>query len=187
MLRYTYIACLVNLGTLWRWVVNCFAPGEGAPVSLRIGGCVGSRDCLDVLEKIKMCWYCRRTGRDRSVGRATRYGLDGPGIESRLGRDFPYPSRPSLGATHYLLQWVPGIFAGRKAAEAWRWPPTLSSAKAKKGAGLYLLFPSRPSWPVRGWNLPSSAGSQTACMIVKLQYVTSVRNGHNEGHLRVYY
>ena len=33
-------------------------------------------------------------GRDSSVGIATRYGLDGPGIESRWGRDFPHPSRP---------------------------------------------------------------------------------------------
>jgi len=35
-------------------------------------------------------------GRDSSVGIVTRYGLDGPGIESRLGRDFPQPSRPAL-------------------------------------------------------------------------------------------
>ena len=57
-LLYTYAACLVNLGPLWWWVLtsraNCFAPGEGAPFSLRIGSCVGSRDCFDVLEKIKM-------------------------------------------------------------------------------------------------------------------------------------
>jgi hypothetical protein len=84
--------------------VNCFAPGEGAPVSLRIGGYVGSRGCLDVLEKIKMCWYCQRSGRDRPVDMATRCGLDGPGIESRLGRDFPYPSRPSLGPIQPLVQ-----------------------------------------------------------------------------------
>jgi hypothetical protein len=25
-------------------------------------------------------------------------GLDGPGIESMWGRDFPHPSRPTLGA-----------------------------------------------------------------------------------------
>ena len=30
-------------------------------------------------------------GRDRSLCTATRYGLDGPGIESRRGRDFPHP------------------------------------------------------------------------------------------------
>ena len=36
------------------------------------------------------------TGRDNSVGTATRYGLDGPGIESRWGRDFPQLSRQFL-------------------------------------------------------------------------------------------
>ena len=36
-------------------------------------------------------------GRDSSVGIATRYDLDGPGIESRWGRGFPHPSRPALG------------------------------------------------------------------------------------------
>jgi len=38
-------------------------------------------------------------GRDSVVDTATRYGLDGPGIESRWGRDFPHPSRPALGPT----------------------------------------------------------------------------------------
>ena len=28
----------------------------------------------------------------------TRYGLDVPGIESRLGQDFPHPSRATVGA-----------------------------------------------------------------------------------------
>jgi hypothetical protein len=36
-------------------------------------------------------------GQDSSVGIATRYGLEGPGIESRRGRDFPHPSRPVRG------------------------------------------------------------------------------------------
>jgi hypothetical protein len=39
------------------------------------------------------------TGRDNSVGIATGYGLDGPGIEPRQGRDFPHLSRPALGPT----------------------------------------------------------------------------------------
>ena len=38
-------------------------------------------------------------GRYSSVGIATRYRLDGPGMEPRWGRDFPYPSRPTLGPT----------------------------------------------------------------------------------------
>jgi hypothetical protein len=41
----------------------------------------------------------RIAGRDSSISIATRYGLDGPGIESRFGRDFPHPSRPVLGLT----------------------------------------------------------------------------------------
>jgi len=44
--------------------------------------------------------YAFRAGRDDSVGIATRYGLDGPGIESRNGRDFPHPSRPALGPSY---------------------------------------------------------------------------------------
>ena len=51
-------------------------------------------------------------GRHSSVGIATRYGTDGPGIESRWGRDFPHPSRPSLGPTQPPVQWVPGLSRG---------------------------------------------------------------------------
>jgi hypothetical protein len=43
---------------------------------------------------------------------ATRYGLDGPGIESRWGRDFPHLSRPALGFTQPPVQWVQGLFRG---------------------------------------------------------------------------
>ena len=50
--------------------------------------------------------------RDSSVGIATRYGLDGPGIESRGwgGRDFPHPSRPALGTIQPSIQWLSGLF-----------------------------------------------------------------------------
>jgi hypothetical protein len=47
-----------------------------------------------------------------SVSIATRYGLDGPGIESRWGRVFPQPSRPALGTTQPPVQWVPFSFPG---------------------------------------------------------------------------
>ena len=51
-------------------------------------------------------------GRDSSVGIANRYGLDGPGIESRWGRDFLHPSRPAVGHTQPPIQWVPGLSRG---------------------------------------------------------------------------
>jgi hypothetical protein len=43
---------------------------------------------------------------------ATDYGLDGPGIESRWGRDFPHLSRPALGHTQPPVQWVPVLSRG---------------------------------------------------------------------------
>jgi hypothetical protein len=60
--------------------------------------------------------YCTaRVSWDSVVGIATRYGLDGPGIESWWRRDFPHPSRPALGPTQPPVQWAPGLFRGGKA------------------------------------------------------------------------
>jgi len=50
--------------------------------------------------------------RDSSVGIATGYGLDGPRIESRWGRDFPHPPRPGLGPTQPHMQQVLGLSRG---------------------------------------------------------------------------
>ena len=94
--------------------------------------------------------YYKAVGRDSSVGIATRYGLDGPGIEYRRGREFPHLSRPALGPTQPPMQWVPGPFPRSKAAGAWRWLPTPSSAEVKERVELYIYSPSRPSWPVPG-------------------------------------
>jgi hypothetical protein len=46
------------------------------------------------------------------VGIATAYGLDGPRIESRWGRDFPHRLRPVLRPTQPPVQWVSGLSWG---------------------------------------------------------------------------
>ena len=52
-------------------------------------------------------WYSpfpTSVGRDSSVGIATRYGLDGPGTESRWGARFFAPVQ-----TQPPVHWVPGV------------------------------------------------------------------------------
>jgi hypothetical protein len=68
----------------------------------------------EVSYKYETITYSR--GRDSSIGIATRYGLDGAGIESRWGRDFPHPSRPALGPIQPPMQWVTGLYPGDKAS-----------------------------------------------------------------------
>jgi len=101
--------------------------------------------------------------RDSTVGIATRYGLDGPGIESRWGRHFLHPSWPALRVTQAPMQGVPGILLEGKAVGVWRWPPAPSSAEVKERAELYLYSPSGPSWPVLGWPLPFTSSLCFSC------------------------
>jgi hypothetical protein len=71
--------------------------------------------CLYLLTRGRSHFRCLIdvvVGRDSSVGIATRYELDGPGIESRWGRDFQNPFRPALGPTQPPVQWVPGHSRG---------------------------------------------------------------------------
>jgi hypothetical protein len=52
---------------------------------------------------------CINCGPGSSGGIVTDYGLDGPGIESRWGRDFSHTSRQAMGSTHPTVQWAPGL------------------------------------------------------------------------------
>ena len=58
-------------------------------------------------------------GWNSSVGIATDYRFDGAGIEFRLGRNFPHPSRRALRPTQPLYNRY-RVLPGGKAAGAWR-------------------------------------------------------------------
>jgi hypothetical protein len=62
-----------------------------------------------------------KESRDSSVGIATRYGLDGPGIESLKGPGFFAPAQTgALGPPQPPVKWETGPFPECKAAGAWR-------------------------------------------------------------------
>ena len=88
--------------------------------------------------------YIFIVGRDSSVDIATLYGLDGPGIESRSGRDFPHPSRLVLGPTQPPVRRVPGPFPGGEVAGAWPCPPPPRSPEVKERVELYLYSTPGP-------------------------------------------
>jgi len=76
--------------------------------------------------------YAHLYGPGSSLGIATGYGLDDPGIGSRWGRDFPHPSRPALGPTQPLVQWVPGLSWDKERPGRDADPSPLSSVVVKK-------------------------------------------------------
>jgi hypothetical protein len=86
-------------------------------------------------------------GRDSSVGIATGYGLDGAGIESQWGRDFPHLYTPAHPASYTVGT---GSFSGVKRPGRGVDHPPPSSAVVKDRVELCLSFSTGFSWPVPG-------------------------------------
>jgi len=93
-----------------------------------------------------------------SVGLATHYRLNGPGIESRWEKRFPYPSWPALMPAHPTIPYCThcvytGSFPGVKGSEIGVEHPPPSSADVKERVEVHLYYSSGPSWHVTGRNL----------------------------------
>ena len=99
--------------------------------------------------------YARRVDRNSTVGIATRYGLDGLGMESRWGARFSLPVHTGRRAhpasctrvreTGYWVSF-PGV--KRPGRDVDHPPPSI--AEVKKRVELYLYSLSGPSWSVLG-------------------------------------
>jgi len=87
-------------------------------------------------------------GRDSSVGIATGYGMDGPGIESRWRARFYAPVQTGPGAHPASYRMGTKTFPGVRRPGRGVDHPQPSSAEVKERVEPYLSSPSGPSWPV---------------------------------------
>ena len=91
-------------------------------------------------------------GRDSSVGIATRYGLDGPGIESRCEGEArfsaPVQTGPGTHPASYTMGTgsLPGVKRPGRGID--HSPPFSDEVEGR--VELYVCSPSGPSWPVVG-------------------------------------
>ena len=90
-------------------------------------------------------------GRDSPAGIATRYRLDGLGIESRWGgAKFSALVQTGPGAHPASYTMGTGSFLGVKRLVRGIDHPPPSRAEVKERVELYLYSPSGPSWPAVG-------------------------------------
>ena len=98
-------------------------------------------------------YWTETGGRDSSVGIATCYGLDGPGIESRWEARFSALVQTGPAVHPASCAMGNGSFPGVKRPGRGVDHPPPSSAEIKGIVELYLYSPSGPLWPVLGFTL----------------------------------
>ena len=91
-------------------------------------------------------------GRDSSVGIATHYGLDGPGIKSLWGFSAPVQTSPGAHPASYTMG--TRFFQGVKQLGRGIDHPAPSGAKIEGRVELYICSPPGPLWPVLGRTVP---------------------------------
>jgi len=97
---------------------------------------------------------CTLLTRNSSVGTATRYGMDAPGIESLWRRDFPHSSVPPLGVHPASSTMCCGFLSwGVKRPGSGVDHPLPSSGEVKERVELYLYSSPGIHGPFLGWNL----------------------------------
>ena len=101
-------------------------------------------EALSWIYSLKVC------GRGSVVSVATRYGLDGPEIESRWGARLSAPVQTGRGTYPASYTMGTGSFRGvKRPGRGFNHPPP-SSAEVKERVELYLNSSSVPSWQVVG-------------------------------------
>jgi hypothetical protein len=127
---------------------------------------------FDALRIILIMFYSQR-GADSSVGTATDYELDGPGIESWWGRDFSHTSRQALGPTPPPVHWGPAFSRGYRRPRRGADHPTPPSAEIENEESYSSTPPLGPGWPVIGWPLPYLFSSQHLADFIRSMYPSS--------------
>ena len=101
---------------------------------------------------------------NNSVGIATRYGLDGPGIETWWGK-FSVPVQTGPGAHPASYNMGIGSFPRIKRVGRGVNHPSPPSAEAKNTVELYLYALYAPSWQVIGKLYRKKSISALLCII----------------------
>jgi hypothetical protein len=89
-------------------------------------------------------------GPDSAVGIATRYGLDGPGIDSRWEDSFSAPIQTGPGAHPASCTMSTASSPGIKRPKRGVDRPSPSRAEVKERVDLYLYTPFGSSWTILG-------------------------------------
>ena len=116
------------------------------PYSRSCNSCSAKQSHITHLSAISMTVLIIPTpsfrGRDSSVGIATRYRLDGPGIQSRWGARFSAPVQTGPGAHPASCTMGTGSFPGVKSPARGVDHPPPSRAEVEGRVELYICSPS---------------------------------------------